>query len=377
MQNSQFPALGNTGYYAPIPLLTLDTRWRLRDVNLATQVLMGRDIGGWQGEPAQAWLENVNGRLQGGEWIFRGGSPSGGQGESIRPHRGVMVAEGRYASQEFGSVGLRWTAFTRMDTSTGAFIGTALHGEILSIERGDCYRQALLERWSQQLLWEEYAVSYDRVLLEMPYYREVIERHLQALTADGIETVIDIAAGTGNLVQRLLAAGRHVTAVDGSRAMLNKLWSKFREQDGGRLHVVEQNAESLSRFRNQQFDGVSILLALFDMSEARTALDEARRILRPGGTLVVTEPKHCFQIQEILDFCESHLKQRGLFPSLAADLERVGNANRTLNPSTRANRSPLRAEVIYDILQTAGFQELSLTDSHFGNCATIRGVKPR
>ena len=74
--------------------------------------------------------------------------------------------------------------------------------------------------------WDFYALSYDRILPLMPYYQEVIHRHVDALTTTFPGPVADLGAGTGNLVERLITLGRNVTAVDNSRAMLAKLRSK-------------------------------------------------------------------------------------------------------------------------------------------------------
>ena len=74
--------------------------------------------------------------------------------------------------------------------------------------------------------WDSYALSYDRILLLMPYYQEVIDRHVDALTDTFPGPVVDLGAGTGNLVERLITLGRSITAVDNSPAMLDKLRSK-------------------------------------------------------------------------------------------------------------------------------------------------------
>ena len=50
--------------------------------------------------------------------------------------------------------------------------------------------------------WDSYALSYDRILLLMPYYQEVIDRHVDALTDTFPGPVVDLedeGAGAGCL----------------------------------------------------------------------------------------------------------------------------------------------------------------------------------
>jgi ubiquinone/menaquinone biosynthesis C-methylase UbiE len=238
------------------------------------------------------------------------------------------------------------------------------------------FQEIVRDERARQFLWERYAVSYDKILLEMPYYREVLDRHFQALSSGGVQRVLDVGCGTGNLALRLAGAARDVTAVDNSRAMLRKLSCKLTPATGQRVRRLEQNAESLWQFHDGCFDGVSILLALFDMKDAELALREAIRLLRRGGVLIVTEPKRSFQMKQILDACRAHLMAQGLYTALSEDLARVSQENWRLDPQTRQTHSPLRAEVIEDILRDGRFVELEIQDSHFGNCATIKGRRP-
>ena len=141
----------------------------------------------------------------------------------------------------------------------------------------------------------------------MPYYQEVLSRHYTVATSDANHRVLDIGAGTGNLAVRLVAADLEVVAVDYSRAMLQRLRQKLQGANDVRLTVIEANAERLSCLHDEQFNVVSTLLAFYDMERPRFALAEAVRLLRPGGSIVITEPKDRFDIELILAKCREHI----------------------------------------------------------------------
>lgn len=232
-------------------------------------------------------------------------------------------------------------------------------------------------RWRHELTWRLYAISYDHVLLEMPYYQEVLERHRAALVQPGIVDVLDVGAGTGNVTVPLVAAGKRVTAVDISRAMLDRLRAKS-VSDAGALTVIEGNAQALE-LDDETFDGITALLTFYDMDEPARALEHAIRLLREGGTLVVTEPKRTFDLGVILAEVERVLRSKSLWCELQGDWRRVRDANLELDPSP-GRKAPRQGRLfIEDIrkrLLDRGFEAGAPRDSHLGHCATVVARKP-
>jgi ubiquinone/menaquinone biosynthesis C-methylase UbiE len=158
--------------------------------------------------------------------------------------------------------------------------------------------------------------------------------------------------------------------------MLEKLRTKFPQADSvaNALTLTQANAQRLPQLASGSVDGVTILLALYDMDRPHEALAEAIRILRPGGTIVITEPKICFDLGVLLQHAEALLKAQADYGLLRVHFQRVFHANRELNPTARADR--LRAEEIHRLLIDGGFRSVAMTDSHLGQCATIIGTKP-
>ncbi len=223
--------------------------------------------------------------------------------------------------------------------------------------------------------WETYAQSYDCILPILPFYQEVVSRHVTALTKPGIRSVIDVGAGTGSVAVQLGARGVHVTAVDVSAAMLEQLRRKIQPGLRSRIKIVEQDGQSLSAWPEAAFDGANVLLALFAMQQPRQALREIMRVVRPGGLVVATETKQDFQLQPLLDFVENFVTVHPSHDDLREHWERVKNANLVLDPGNRERR--LTVEEIQHELAASGFIVTSVMDSHLGQCATICAEKGR
>lgn len=376
--------LSRSEYYAPTPILKVDANEQLSDFNIAARVLLGSDLAGYQYQPMSHFLRAVAPRVRGDflpQLAGQSSSAEGGSGESDSTARdkektgidGFQSSDFQFSTSSFGLADLRSTAFEMIDADSGQPNGTTVFLEVREVEKKHHLDEHLRRDWKQQLGWDIYAISYDRVLPNVAYYREVIVRHVDALSAPGIVEVLDLGGGTGNIAIPLLKQDKRVTVVDISRAMLDKLRGKLPGSEHRNLSVLEQSAEDLSQFENASFDGVNILLTLFNMANPHSALTEAIRVLRPGSLLVATEPKRSFNLQAVLDLAEKSLRQNGMYEELEEDLKRVVRVNRAFDPTLE---SSLFVEDIRNILREAGFLEMRTEESHQGNCLTVWAKKP-
>ncbi len=90
----------------------------------------------------------------------------------------------------------------------------------------------------------------------------------------------------GGFLERLARAhpGLVLHGVDPTEAMLDRA----RERCGETVELKRGEAEDLS-FADDAFDVVISVSALHYFSDARRAISEMARVLRPGGTVVVTD----------------------------------------------------------------------------------------
>ena len=140
--------------------------------------------------------------------------------------------------------------------------------------------------------YDVWADNYDQpgnllIDLEQPVVRAILD-HLPPGTA------LDAACGTGRHSEYLALRGHKVIGVDRSPEMLAVARSKtpgseFREGDLHRLPVPDQHV-----------DLVVCALALAHVLDLAPVLAEFVRVLRPGGHLVIPDPRHEWPIVQAL-----------------------------------------------------------------------------
>jgi demethylmenaquinone methyltransferase / 2-methoxy-6-polyprenyl-1,4-benzoquinol methylase len=105
----------------------------------------------------------------------------------------------------------------------------------------------------------------------------------------GGEVAVDVACGTGALTRELqsLAPGAVVVGMDFSQGML----VRAQPAGGERLRLAAGDAVALP-LADASVDVVTIAFGLRNLPEPGQGLLELRRVLRPGGRLVVCEFSH-------------------------------------------------------------------------------------
>ena len=106
------------------------------------------------------------------------------------------------------------------------------------------------------------------------------------------QTVLDVAGGTGDiaslLARRVGPAGRVVLA-DINEAMLGVGRDRLLDKGlVGGIEFVQADAESLP-FPDDYFDAVTIAFGLRNVTRKEKALASMRRVLKPGGVLLILE----------------------------------------------------------------------------------------
>ena len=135
-----------------------------------------------------------------------------------------------------------------------------------------------------QRLYDEAAGKYDR-FIGIPE-RVLFGDGRRWICSQAHGEVLEIAVGTGRNLP-CYPADTRVTGIDLSPAMLDVARERARER-GGEIDLRVGDAQALD-FRDERFDTVIFTLALCTIPNPRQAVAEARRVLRPGGRLLLLE----------------------------------------------------------------------------------------
>ena len=175
-------------------------------------------------------------------------------------------------------------------------------------------------------VWEREAPTYDR---RMSFFERVLfgdGREWVCSRASG--EVLEVAVGTGRNFD-FYPAGVRLTGIDLSPAML-----EFARKKAGELgldaDLREGNAQELP-FPDASFDTVVCTLSLCSIPDDRRAIEEMKRVLRPGGRLLLLDhvrasSKVWLAVQRLLEplswrFSCDHLLRRPLKHVLAEGFE--------------------------------------------------------
>jgi ubiquinone/menaquinone biosynthesis C-methylase UbiE len=141
------------------------------------------------------------------------------------------------------------------------------------------------------ILYDRVASRYDRIK-NLRYVHEScflgipLAERLQNVPAP---TILDVATGTCRLplaVLPLIATGAVVVGVDRSGGML-RMGAQARTALGSNVGLVQADAEALP-MADASFDAVTCIEALEFFVRPGEALEEMRRVLRPGGVLLAS-----------------------------------------------------------------------------------------
>lgn len=154
------------------------------------------------------------------------------------------------------------------------------------------------------------------------WYVEHLLRHL----ARPPEQIVDLGCGPADIALRLVRAlsGAHVTAVDGSAAMLDLARTAIRKAAMGRRITLHLGRLPDASLPEQHFDAVLSKDMLHHLPDPQVLWREARRLARPGATLFVMDlvrPTSTLEAREIVERVapnEDALLKEDFFNSLCA-----------------------------------------------------------
>ncbi len=195
----------------------------------------------------------------------------------------------------------------------------------------------------------EVAAHYDELpLWSAPFGQMILERVPLQLG----QTMLDIGAGTGfltvELAQRSGAASR-VVAVEPWHAAMDILREKCRYLGLTNVEFSERDAADLDR-ANDSVDVVVSNLGINNFDDPASVLAECHRVLRPGGTLLMTSNL----VGHMVEFYDTYRDT----------LVALGHTDRLRSLDNEINHRATTASTVAS-LQRAGFEVTDTTTDSF------------
>lgn len=200
-------------------------------------------------------------------------------------------------------------------------------------------------------------------------WRRRVRHELADILTGADALVLDVACGTGDLsVELQTGSGATVIGTDFCRPML-EVAKKKNTATGLAIDHVEADAMQLS-FADDTFDAVTIAFGLRNLPNFENGLIELRRVLKPGGRLVILECSHPRLpiFRQAYEFYFSTL-----LPRIGGVVSGSQSAYRYLPQSV--SKFPGQ-EALAQLMEKAGFINVSYQNLSGGIAALHSGAKP-
>lgn len=184
------------------------------------------------------------------------------------------------------------------------------------------------------------------------------------------QRILDVATGTGDFaIQALSLNPQKITGVDISEGMLKIGRQKVEKLKlSGKIELLAGDSENL-QFAEDTFDAVTVGFGVRNFEDLERGLAEIRRVLRPGGALVVLEfsrPRK-FPMRQLYNFYF-----KNILPGLGRLISKDPSAYTYLPESVEAFPDGMDFE---NILKKVGFKETACKPLTFGISAIYTARK--
>lgn len=198
------------------------------------------------------------------------------------------------------------------------------------------------------------------------HWKKAAIRNMQDLLP-GSPELLDIGCGTGDMLRLFseTCPGAKLTGLDFSPNMLMAAESNL--HDIPDLRLQQGNALDLP-FPDAAFDGASISFALRNTADYLRALQEAARVLRDGGVLLVID-SFVPESRVVRPFYDLYFS--GVMPLLGGGLKKR-EEYRWLTESTKEFIS---VSELQELVDKAGLQNTGRKEFLFGACSYVLGIK--
>jgi len=289
----------------------------------------------------------------------------------------VDVESLQLISKKYGKLDFRKVAVQVTDDDARVTAWT-VYLNIESCERADLLWADLERRLESELNWSQYAVSYDKLLLNFPEYQNLLDGLVARVS--GRQRCLDLGAGTGNATLRLLQSDerREVCAVEPNHAMAKQLISKVEQLENStsssyfsRVQILKESILRLDEFsrivRPGSYDAALMMNVLYAVDDPQKCLQRVAALLKPGGVLVLSTSHRDTSVDNLFATLAASLKAKGLFEQLRTNFDDARARHEEMTASIhRDTKADIRSFV-----EKAGFKITEWCDSAYAGAVVI------
>ena len=147
----------------------------------------------------------------------------------------------------------------------------------------DWHKIPLMEK--KETFWSAHVENYEQLQRDVTG-GEIIDLVLRELRKEsGLGSVLEFGCGTGQFTEAILGGSDRILATDFSDEMI----AKAREMRGNLDRVVFEKADATNLpYENAVFDTVFMANFIHLVDDPSMAIRESHRVLKPGGTILLT-----------------------------------------------------------------------------------------
>jgi len=144
-------------------------------------------------------------------------------------------------------------------------------------------------------MFDDISIRYDFLnhFLSMGIDRSWRKQLVKLLSEKKPVTILDVATGTGDLAIAMTALkSARITGIDIAEKMLATGQLKVTESGLGDIINLQQGDAEQIPFPDSSFDAVTVAFGVRNFEDLLRGLTEMRRVLIPGGTMMILEFSH-------------------------------------------------------------------------------------
>lgn len=236
--------------------------------------------------------------------------------------------------------------------------------------------------------WGVYSYFYDLCLRNLFPYQRLLEDLNHALEIRNAETILDAGCGPGSVTERVvrenLGKGIVVLGLDSSAGMLKRARKKCRNLPDVSFRLADLNKNL--ELHDGAFDRVLCSNTLYALEDPERVVSELYRVLRPGGKVIIANPKPNAGLKELL---RDHLRALRRLTPLRRKIYRVLLSislipahlvvvvvNRIIIDRAKGRRYHfLGEESLRRVLQGAGFKNINIASCYADQNWLAKGEK--